>query len=249
MRDELHPLPADVAALLVAERRAPGPPPLEIDRLLGTIQARIGAASASEAAPLGRGARPGVTTAQGATTIAAKPFLVALAVVSAVGGAVAVHWSRGRHAAGSRAVAVDGFVPAAAVPARAAPPGTSATAPATASDIAPDMRRSGAAATALPAGGDLAAESALLDVAFRALARNDAPAALRALAEHRRAFATGGLVEERDALEVKALARAGDLDDARRQARQFQHQFPHSVQLQSIMTVVGLPSAEKGGAR
>lgn len=232
MKNELRPLPADLADLLAAERRAPRPPPAEIDRLLGVIQVRLG--SGAPTAP--------AVTAGAAGALAAKPLLVAVAVVSALGATGGALWLRARGARVSEAVAVSAVSAAPASGPVAPGPGTPAiaesparTAP-TGSPPSGDPRRF---RHAPPTDAELAAESALLDKACVALARGDAQGASRALAQHRREFAGGVLVEEREALEVKALARGGDLQGARRQARRFERQFPHSLQLESIARALG----------
>ena len=234
MKNDLRPLPADVADLLAAERRAPRPPPAEIDRLLGVIQVRLGS---------GGPAAPAATTAA-AGALAAKPLLVAVAVASALGATGGALWLRGHAALGGARVNAVAAVPA--PPAEGRVP-SDVGAPAVVAVPAPTVRSASRPAAgdartfrrALPTEAALAAESALLDKACVALARGDAQGALRALAEHRREFAAGALVEEREALEVKALARGGDLEGARRQARRFERQFPRSVQLESIARAVG----------
>jgi hypothetical protein len=248
MRNQIRPLPDDVAALLEVERRASSPPPSEIDRLLAGIQARLGSMPAPTASSPAGGVPPTPAAAPTTAIVAAKPIIVAVAVLSALGAAAGIRWSRNRDAAG--VTAGDGFGRAVPASAPTAQPGATAAvyaSPSAASSASPsaspsaldrESGGSGAPTPGLQKGGDLGAESALLDEAFRALAANDAASALRSLAEHRRAFAAGALAEEREALEVKVLARAGDLDGARRQAHRFQRQFPHSVQLQSIMGAV-----------
>lgn len=76
---------------------------------------------------------------------------------------------------------------------------------------------------------DLAGERALVDRARAALARGDAAACLEAVRSHEARFPNGRLAEEREVLAVRALARAGQTDEARARADRFRKRYPNSV--------------------
>jgi hypothetical protein len=67
----------------------------------------------------------------------------------------------------------------------------------------------------------LAAQQALLDEARSALVRRDGASALSAVGAHRLRFPETALLEERSALEIRALAELGRMDEARRQFESF----------------------------
>ena len=67
-----------------------------------------------------------------------------------------------------------------------------------------------------------------------ALARGDAAAALVALRGHEREHPRGRLTEEREALYVRALARAGKHDEAKARAAEFRARFPKSLLMGAV---------------
>lgn len=73
------------------------------------------------------------------------------------------------------------------------------------------------------------AELRLLQHAQAAYTRGDFAAALRLVVQHRHRFPHGRLTEEREALRVRALAKSGRSDEARRAASAFAQRFPRSV--------------------
>jgi hypothetical protein len=85
---------------------------------------------------------------------------------------------------------------------------------------------------------DLAAEAALLERARAALSHGWTDPALSSLDQHRTRYPDGQLLEEREALSVLALARAGRMDEALRHAAAFERQFPGSLWLEQVETVL-----------
>lgn len=75
----------------------------------------------------------------------------------------------------------------------------------------------------------LAAERALVDVARAALARGEPEQALDAVARHEREYPDGRHAEEREAIAVRALARAGRVDEAKRRGARFFTTYPNSL--------------------
>ncbi len=75
----------------------------------------------------------------------------------------------------------------------------------------------------------LAQERRAIDDARVALGAGDTTRALKVLDEHARAFPRGILREEREALSVRALARAGRATEARTRAATFHKDFPESL--------------------
>ncbi len=92
----------------------------------------------------------------------------------------------------------------------------------------------------------LAAEVAVLDRARAALRRGDTVAATAALDEHAREFADGALVAEAELVRIETLIRAGQLEPARRRARDFLVRFPQSPLAKRLRSLVDrLPPAAK----
>jgi hypothetical protein len=90
--------------------------------------------------------------------------------------------------------------------------------------------------SAEPAG--LAAQQALLDEARAALRRHDGENALSAVGAHRLRFPESALSEERAALEIRALAELGQMDEARKLHERFVLRFPHSLFTRSLSGIV-----------
>lgn len=118
--------------------------------------------------------------------------------------------------------------------------------PQTVPALVPPARAPSAVVPALSASGDrggmasLAEQQALLDVARRAFAQSDYEATLATLATHFQRYPKSVLGEEREALDIKALAAAGRLDEAKARATRFKAQFPQSLLLPSVQDSVGL---------
>lgn len=83
-------------------------------------------------------------------------------------------------------------------------------------------------------GSGLAAERALLDTARVALARGELDKVLDAVARHERDFPKGKLAEEREAIAVRALARAGRRDEARARGERFLRSYPQSLAVPAV---------------
>lgn len=110
------------------------------------------------------------------------------------------------------------------------PPST----PTTTARIAPPAARP--TPSAEPAG--LAAQQALLDEARAALRRHEGANALSAIGAHRLRFPESALSEERAALEMRALAELGRMDEARVLYERFVRRFPHSLFTRSLSGLV-----------
>ena len=114
---------------------------------------------------------------------------------------------------------------------------------------APDARRrkpsqADPAGSALPKpSASMAEQLALLERARAALGRGDSDAALRILGEHARDYPTSALSEEREALAIKALARAGRLAEASARLASFEARFPGSLMLSALKGAVGVGGA------
>lgn len=86
---------------------------------------------------------------------------------------------------------------------------------------------------------ELREESALLVRTREALYASEVARATELIAEHRQRFSGGKLVQERDALEVQALAKAGQLAAAQLRARAFLLRYPESPHAEKIRAIVG----------
>jgi len=75
----------------------------------------------------------------------------------------------------------------------------------------------------------LAEERAIIDVVRGAIARGHTDAAMEAIRRHQQKFPSGQLAEDREALHVIALARAGNLEEARTRADAFRRRYPNSL--------------------
>jgi hypothetical protein len=84
----------------------------------------------------------------------------------------------------------------------------------------------------------LAAERTLLDAARVAFARGDADAALDALGRHAREFPNGRLTEEREALAVRALAKAGRMPEAKARGEKFLRAYPRSLSASAVRAAI-----------
>jgi hypothetical protein len=104
------------------------------------------------------------------------------------------------------------------------------------------VRTAGAAAappaSSASSGDQLAAESALLDIARVAVARGEGDKALAAIERHRAQFPGGLLAEEREALTIKALHLQGRDPEARALLTRFERSYPGSLFLPALRGVV-----------
>ena len=83
----------------------------------------------------------------------------------------------------------------------------------------------------------------LLDEARAALSGGRAGAALEAARAHKQRFPRGALVEERESVWIRALARAGRVDEARKRAQRFFSRYPRSIYRAAVERSVGGPGA------
>lgn len=224
MSEEPKRLDPDVLSVLLQAKPIAEIPEGTKDRLLGAVEARIASLPAVS---------PALAPTGPASWVAAHPWL-ALSTALAIGGAVGAA-ARGATST-ERIVYVDRPVPAVSIAASsAAPPRESASAvpvetlPAV---VASATRRTTPAP--VDSGQQLAAESALLDIARTALARGEPQPALDAVGRHAAQFPRGLLGEEREALAIKALVLAGRGQEARARAAAFRAQYPASMFARSI---------------
>jgi hypothetical protein len=212
-------------------------------RILSAVEARIAAL------PPGAPAGHPVGQAQGAARVgllAAHPIR-AIAVALVAGGAIGAFG----HAAlqGERIVYVDRVVvpdvgaastsAPSSRPPSPAPADTTVAVPVESLPVAPSSTVRPAPADSAPPGQQLAAESALLDVARGGIARGEAQQALDAVARHEAQFPHGMLTEEREALAVKALLLADRHDEALARAERFRQRYPQSLFLPALEGSLG----------
>ncbi len=88
---------------------------------------------------------------------------------------------------------------------------------------------------------ELREESALLVRTREALNASNASKALELIGEHRQLFSGGRLVQERDALEVQALVKVGEPEQAQSRARAFLSRYPESPHAEKIRAIVDRP--------
>lgn len=241
----LEVLPADVEALLTAERIVPAAP-------AGTRQAVyqgvLRQAELWQTAPSEYVADPQLPALPPALSSPLRPVVarrlaaVGMATFSLgiVVGALGSRWLDQRPPAPHRAPAEVGVADGAPVqvskpsPAATKAPGRSATE--TKEPAAPKPRLRGLASArrwrsrpTLAARGSLAAERELLDVARAAVARRNGKDAQAAIDRHAQAYPHGGLVQERESLRIQTLALAGRVGEARQLLERFDKRYPGSL--------------------
>jgi len=239
MKEDLTPLEGDVLAVLHRMQSVDDVPAGARDRILTATLARI-------AMVPGGGSGGGVETASpaalrapvAASFVARNPWL-SLTAAMVLGGAI------GATARGP----IDGPAPRVTTSATTLPEATSRAAATTVAPWTELAAKATASATTAPStlprsptpaeapaapGQELAAESAILDIARTAIARGEPDHALAAVARHASTFPQGVLREEREALAVKAFVLAGRGDEARARADKFRAKYPASLFLPAI---------------
>lgn len=223
-------LPPELELLLAAERAA-APPDGERDEVAARLAKTLGVATLAGGAAGGAQAAHvagGGVKAMVAKSVAAKILVAAVIGGASVGGVVetvrVAH--RHHHLTATARVAAPSVGIARPAPAPPLPPAAAPTPPAPTPTPHADARRSRPS--------ELVAERSLLTRARGAMQSGDTPRALTILQEHARRFPRGQLAEERDALEVVALAHAGDRDRARVRADEFVRHHPNSLFLPSV---------------
>ncbi len=204
---KLPSLDADLAALLLAERRtAPFPPPGSSERVRMAVEKKLAARAPATTAPPRR-ARPNALAALSG-------------VIVGFGLGALVMYLSARKVASVEVV----YVPR---PIFVATHSMPANEPASAAVDAPARPTPSASS-----GGSIArlsAERALLDAARVALASGESETALQAVDRHKSQFPQGALSEEREAIAVKSLVAAGRYGEARARGAAFERRFPDSV--------------------
>lgn len=163
----------------------------------------------------------------------ALPWTAKLSVLAAIGGAalgaaVSVTPRAPHMVAAPMAARLEAPRPLASTPAQLEaprPPAPTAPAIAPVQPIAPGARADNKPRPARSASSSREVE---LLLRVRQLVERDPDRALRLAAQAEREFPSGALCEEREALQVLALARRGDLDEAQRRARDFLLRYPQS---------------------
>lgn len=237
MSDEIDELPADLRALLEAERDRSGPSPADRDAL------RAGLGSLLDGGPSGGSGSGTPTGGAGGAAGGAAAGGSALGKLAAVFLAGSIAGGTIVYAVGPRTAAPDvaasaptaatasPAVTTATTPSDDAPPAFSAATGSTAK-VAPSASpppKSAAAGSAARGDEELASERALLERARVALGRGDSTEALTALERHATRHPSGRLAEEREVLAVQALVRAGRQDEARARAARFHREHPSSA--------------------
>ena len=246
-------LPSELQLLIAAEResRAPAGARDEVaQRLAKTIGLPALAAGAAHAAQAAATATPGAMAGSEAANVAAgtvksliaKSLAAKLIVAVVIGGTsvgavvgvgrVVHQHRRDVQNPTSRATVASSTRPATTT--MAPPPSAPNPAvelPATAPPVSPTASHSEPHRLRH---SDIAVERALVADARSLMQSGDTTRALAILKEHARRYPRGQLAEERDALEVVALARAGDHKRARVRADEFVRHHPNSLFLPSV---------------
>ncbi|MFT3768137.1 MAG: hypothetical protein QM820_22020 [Minicystis sp.] len=235
---DLEPLDADLDALLASERDRPKAAPDVHARVLGRVMTTIGSGGP------GGGSSPGAPPAgAGFGGALAKPILLGAALGSIVAGVIVTRPDPIDAQPAAVITTVEPRPPAApsVVPAPEPVAATASPVPehAGAAGAPPSSPRARASVEEPGRDESLAAERRLLDEAQRALAEGRSAAAQEALDRHAREFPRGRLGEEREALSIRALARAGRMEEARARADRFRAAHPRSILLPAIEATVG----------
>jgi hypothetical protein len=240
MSRPIDPLDADVAAVVSAAEALDTLPPGAQARVLASVAARVAAFPPGGGSGGGAGGA-GQTASTPAPTIAsvgAKSAIIAL--VSFCAGVTVGVVAKPAPPPVERLVYVDRPAPPASAPVAAAWP----TVPVDSLPVAASAQPAGTAETpnasaiAASSRDQLAAESALLDIARVAVAQGDGVRALEAVARHRTQFPGGALTEEREALEIKALHLLGRDAEARAHEARFERVYPKSLFLPALRGIV-----------
>jgi hypothetical protein len=221
-----EPLPPDVETLLEAERGA-APAKEAMPRVARRLELSLGvalgvtasAATASAATTSVASTASSAASASAATavkTLALKLLLGAVGAALVGGGTyVALH----KNSAPPRVIAsrhLEETAPRRTIPAPIIP-------------SIPPVTPTPHAAHARPRPDAFASEQAFLEEARAALVGGAPERAVKLLGEERRRFPSSPLTETRESLLVQALAATGRVTDARAQAADFRHRFPHSL--------------------
>jgi hypothetical protein len=248
MNEELEPLDGDAFAILSTLKPVAEVPSDARERIRGAVEARVAMANGGRepagTTPRTEGMDANRVEGRGLRGWVARNPLRALAgalIVGALAGAAARGAPPVRVVTVERATATPSSstapLPSPWAPveplAPGVPPEQSAPAPSTVRTQASSA--SSTTATGTPATGQqLAAESAILDVARSAIAQGEADHALAAVDRHANTFPHGVLREEREALGVKALVLAGRGEEARARTERFRMRYPESLFLPAL---------------
>jgi hypothetical protein len=230
MSDSLEPLDRDAAAELSKLGPISEVPGAARQRIWNAVDARIAMTPSGGATPAASALPP----RNWPVSWVARHPAIALTGALVLGGAVG---ALGRGRPEVRVVTVE-HVPAAnsgkvPTPAPVDVEWTEVASPEPAASAVASPPRS-AASTQQSTGQQLAAESAILDVARTAIGHGEADHAIAAVDRHAKAFPHGMLREEREALGVKALVLAGRGADARARAARFRASYPESLFLPAL---------------
>lgn len=244
-RDELEPLPKDVALLLQRGRPGVEPPAGAREATLSFVAAQsvaAGALGAAQVATAGARSLRWWTATKGSFGVGGILLGIALGA-----GGHAMYVSRDDAAVAVRA-----------------PPAALASAPvapllppdrpleSTRPEMTPSAARNDVAPASPPAthaapadgsaetdrDGSLGKERALIDTARTAVARGDGEGALATLTRHAHDFPRGRLAEEREWSTIQALVLGGRTNEAQARATTFRRLFPRSLMLPALDQVV-----------
>jgi hypothetical protein len=228
MSETPDPLDADVMAVLSEAKPMQELPPGAGDRIWAAVHAR------TLLAPSGGGG--GATGPRGPASWTAwvgKHPVVALVGAMLVGGAMGASARGGFDTHATRPDVATVAIPSSPPPAAPTSAWTE-TARAPVTSTAAPIQATTPAPVASHSGQQLAAESALLELARTGIAEGQAEHALAAVDRHTASFPQGLLREEREALAVKALVLAGRNDEARARAARFRARYPGSLFLPAL---------------
>jgi hypothetical protein len=236
MSGRLDPLESDVASTLDTAKALDPLPHGAADRVLASLNARI-----ATLPPDGGGESPVASPRPSLGWLRSRS-----AILSAVSFGLGVAVGAGARTPLrplERIVYVDRPVPLAAPAEAARPPQTvpgDALQPVGSASRSTAAPGDGLRPPAAPASSrdQLAAESALLDLARIAVAQGDGDRALQAVDRHRVEFPSGLLAEEREALAIKALHLLGRDAEARARAARFERAYPQSLFLPALRGIV-----------
>lgn len=219
-------------APMLRSERARGGPPAEVEaRMLARLQASI--AQSPVAPPSGPSPTAPPWTASRAARVLS--YLVTFGVGAAVGaGATRERSPRPTPATIAPVATVDASPTVAPSPPSTPPSLVSEDAGVPIPAVDAGSARVAAAPRPAPAawrggGGDLAAETAMIDRAHAALARSQAQTALDVAEGHARRFPRGQLAENRESVAIQALVTLGRAVEARERAAAFHRRWPDGL--------------------
>ena len=252
--EELEPLTTEIEALIAADRDSSPVPEGVRQRTMRRVEWTLAAGPAGGGSDGGNNAGdgPGNAVPDAATTAAAGGLtkIISVGVVAfALGGAAGagIHASVTEHQPTPLApqpLAITSITPTppTLIPSNHLSP--MVTLPSRTTIVPPNARPSSqpiaSADEPVPERDtDLAAERALLVEARQAMSAGNSAGALDAVNRHASRFPAGRLGQEREVIAIRALVAAGRVGEARARAQRFKTNFPKSMALPAIDTLLG----------